>query len=126
MTVSPVVVTGDLPRLQAFYVGLTGATVTATFPPEGPVFYVGLSIGLGLVSDGAAGTGPGGRVLLDVGVPSVDDALALVEELGGTVKGPANDMPWGQRVAHVTDPDGNDVNLTQELVTTNAPQEESA
>ena len=27
----------------------------------------------------------------------------------------ANDMPWGQRVAHIKDPDGNVVNLTQQL-----------
>ena len=26
--------------------------------------------------------------------------------------GPPNDMPWGQRVAHIQDPDGNTVNLT--------------
>lgn len=115
MTVTPIIVTADLTRLQAFYTGLTGATVDATFPPEGPPFYVGLSTGLGLVSDAAAGSGPGGRVLLDVSVPSADDALALVEGLGGVVKGPANDMPWGQRVAHVEDPDGNSLNLTQEL-----------
>jgi hypothetical protein len=24
-------------------------------------------------------------------------------------------MPWGQRVAHISDPDGNDVNLTQPI-----------
>jgi hypothetical protein len=24
-------------------------------------------------------------------------------------------MPWGQRVAHIKDPDGNVVNLTQQL-----------
>ncbi|WP_436693071.1 VOC family protein [Geodermatophilus sp. CPCC 205506] len=39
-------------------------------------------------------------------------ASARVPELGGTASGPANDMPWGQRVAHVRDPDGNAVNLT--------------
>ncbi|WP_245160258.1 hypothetical protein [Blastococcus sp. CT_GayMR20] len=29
--------------------------------------------------------------------------------------GPADDMPWGQRVAHIKDPDGNVPNLTQQL-----------
>jgi predicted enzyme related to lactoylglutathione lyase len=24
-------------------------------------------------------------------------------------------VPWGHRVAHITDPDGNSVNLTQQL-----------
>jgi len=33
-----------------------------------------------------------------------------------TVLGPPNDMPWGQRVAHILDPDGNTVNLTEPLL----------
>jgi predicted enzyme related to lactoylglutathione lyase len=38
-----------------------------------------------------------------------------VAALGGRVLGEANDMPWGQRVAHIQDPDGNTVNLTQPI-----------
>ena len=41
----------------------------------------------------------------------MDAALAQVESLGGQAPAPANDMPWGQRVAHVKDPDGNMVEL---------------
>lgn len=114
MSVTPIVVTADLARLQAFYVGLTGATVERIHPLEGLPFYVGLSIGLGLVSEDP-GPGPAGRIALDVAVESVDDALALVEGLGGRATSGANDMPWGQRVAHVEDPDGNAVNLSQVL-----------
>ena len=46
-----------------------------------------------------------------------DDAVLLehVEPLGGRVLGPPNDMPWGQRVAHILDPDGNTVNLTEPI-----------
>ncbi len=51
-------------------------------------------------------------MLLSLEVPDVDAALARVEPLGGQAPAPANDMPWGQRVAHVQDPDGNAVNLT--------------
>jgi predicted enzyme related to lactoylglutathione lyase len=51
-------------------------------------------------------------VLISQEVDDVDACLARVPELGGTASGPANDMPWGQRVAHVRDPDGNAVNLT--------------
>ena len=29
--------------------------------------------------------------------------------------GPPNDMPWGQRVAHIQDPDGNTVDLTERI-----------
>jgi predicted enzyme related to lactoylglutathione lyase len=31
------------------------------------------------------------------------------------VLGPLNDMPWGQRVAHIQDPDGNTINLTEPI-----------
>jgi predicted enzyme related to lactoylglutathione lyase len=41
--------------------------------------------------------------------------LHRVEDLGGRVLGPPNDMPWGQRVAHIEDPDRNAVNLTRAL-----------
>jgi uncharacterized glyoxalase superfamily protein PhnB len=41
--------------------------------------------------------------------------LDRVAGLGVRVQGPLNDMPWGQRVAHIADPDGSVVNLTQAL-----------
>ena len=43
--------------------------------------------------------------------------LDRVTELGGTVLSPPADMPWGQRVVHLRDPDGNAVDLTQGLET---------
>ena len=67
------------------------------------------------VADADVSPGAPGRVLLSIEVPDVDDALAQVPALGGQAPPGANDMPWGQRVAHVTDPDGNAVNLTQQL-----------
>ena len=54
-------------------------------------------------------------MLLSIDVPDVDALLPKVEGLGGEAPSGANDMPWGQRVAHIKDPDGNVVNLTQEL-----------
>jgi predicted enzyme related to lactoylglutathione lyase len=111
------IVTRDLPRLAAFYRELLGAQETERVPAEGATFYLGLRVGdsdLGLVSDDDAPDGPQ-RMLLSVGVPDVDALLPRVPELGGHVQGAANDMPWGQRVGHVQDPDGNTVNLTQQL-----------
>ena len=116
-SVLPMIVSRALPRLAAFYRDLFGAVETERIPPEGPTFYLGLRIGdsdLGLVSRDDAPEGPQ-RMLLSVAVPDVDALLPRVSELGGHVRGPSNDMPWGQRVAHVQDPDGNTVNLTQQL-----------
>lgn len=117
-TIRPIIVTSDLDRLLAFYTGLLGAREILRFPDEGPVFYVGLAVGeseLGLSSDASVVAGEPGRMLLSIDVPDVDALLPRVEELGGTSTSGANDMPWGQRVAHIKDPDGNVVNLTQSL-----------
>ena len=113
--VTPMIVTHDLERLARFYAGVAEATETSRTPDDGPTFYLGLRIGdseLGIVAEDSVEGAPAGRVLLSVEVPDVDAALSRVEALGGQAPAPANDMPWGQRVAHVTDPDGNAVNLT--------------
>ncbi|TFV51607.1 VOC family protein [Blastococcus sp. TF02A_35] len=117
-TVQPIIVTPDLERLRAFYVGVLDATEVERFPEDGAVFYLGLRVGdsgLGLTADTTVAAGGPGRVLLSIEVPDVDALLPRVEALGGRSSGPANDMPWGQRVAHVSDPDGNAINLTQQL-----------
>ena len=114
-SVIPMIVTHDLERLARFYTGLTGATETSRTPDEGSTFYLALQLGdseLGIVADESVQSAPPGRVLLSIEVADVDAALARVESLGGRALAPANDMPWGQRVAHVRDPDGNAVNLT--------------
>ena len=116
-TVQPILVSRDLPRLADFYRSLLGATEIERVPAEGATFYLGLRIGdsdLGVVADGGAPEGPQ-RMLLSVDVPDVDALLPRVPELGGSLRGEPNDMPWGQRVAHVQDPDGNSLNLTQQL-----------
>jgi hypothetical protein len=43
--------------------------------------------------------------------------MLVTKAHGGRVLGPPNNMPWGQRVAHIQDPDGNAVNLTQPIST---------
>ncbi|WP_030777424.1 VOC family protein [Streptomyces sp. NRRL S-920] len=116
--IHPIVVTPDVDRLHSFYRELLGAELAERYPPDGDVFFVDLRIGdagLGIVANTEAVTGTPGRVLLSVRVDAVDDVLKRVEPLGGTVLGEPNDMPWGQRVAHVRDPDGNALNLTQPI-----------
>jgi predicted enzyme related to lactoylglutathione lyase len=122
-TVQPVIVTPVLPLLLAFYKALLGAVEISRVPEDGPALYVGLQIGnaeLGLVTDGEADLAAPQRILLnvnvaDLGVGGVEGLLEHVESLGGRVLSPPNDMPWGQRVAHIQDPDGNTVNLTEPI-----------
>jgi len=117
-TIQPILVTADLDRLQRFYTGLLGGMQVRRTPEDGPAFFVGRRVGdseLGLVADAGGPAGVPQRVLLSIEVDDVNALLDRVTELGGTVGGPPNDMPWGQRVAHIKDPDGNPVNLTQPI-----------
>ncbi|GGM96885.1 VOC family protein [Streptomyces fuscichromogenes] len=121
-TIQPVIVTADQDVLLGFYTKLFGAEKIFRVPAEGPAFYLGLRIGdtdLGLVArenlGAGAAAGAGARILLSIEVDDVDETLGRVAALGGSVRGGPNDMPWGQRVAHIQDPDGNPVNLTQPI-----------
>ncbi|MFG2503034.1 VOC family protein [Streptomyces sp. NPDC048441] len=116
--VQPMIITPDIDRLLRFYQGLLGAEEVSRTPEEGPPFFVDLRIGdseLGVVSDTTVPLDTPQRILLSIAVEAVDDLLKRVESLGGEVLGAATDMPWGQRVAHIKDPDGNAVNLTQQI-----------
>ncbi|TXS31883.1 VOC family protein [Streptomyces sp. gb1(2016)] len=117
-TIQPVILTADQDVLFGFYTKLFGAEETFRVPEKGPAFYRGLRIGdtdLGLVAKTDLGTGAAPRMLLSIGVDDVDETVGRVEALGGSVRSGPNDMPWGQRVAHIQDPDGNPVNLTQPI-----------
>jgi predicted enzyme related to lactoylglutathione lyase len=117
-SIRPIIVTNDIERLHAFYTSLLGAEQILRYPEEGAPFYIGLKLDdaeLGLSSDASVVPGDPGRMLLSIEIPDVDALLPKVEGLGGTATSGANDMPWGQRVAHIKDPDGNVVNLTQTL-----------
>ncbi|MEI5102433.1 VOC family protein [Streptomyces sp. PmtG] len=117
-TIQPMLITPDVIRLQAFYAQLLGAEQTVRVPDDGPVFFVTLRVKdseIGLVANEKAPLGVPQRSLLSVMVDDVDALLDPVRDLGGQVLGPPNDMPWGQRVAHVKDPDGNALNLVQPI-----------
>jgi len=55
--------------------------------------------------------GPGPRHELFVYVEDVDATIARLRAAGARVVREAADMPWGERVAFVTDPEGNMVSL---------------
>lgn len=117
-TVQAILCTNDRRRLQSFYSELFGAEEVSRVPEKGRVFSVSLRLGdseLGIVVYRKGAAIAPARIILAVFVENVDELLPRVEPAGGRVLGPANDMPWGHRVAHVTDPDGNPVNLTQRL-----------
>jgi lactoylglutathione lyase len=117
----PVVYAVDVSATAAFYERL-GFERHFQLPAEGDPGYVGLRRGAYEVAVCASEwpeqqyglpRAAGIRFELFVYVDAVD---ALVDELradGVTVLADPSDMPWGERVAAVTDPDGNPGALAQ-------------
>ncbi len=110
----PILTTADLERSLGFYRDLLGGVVTYEFPgPDGAPAYVGLNLGsshLGIGREPSFEPGAGRRaVSLWV---YADDCDAVVERLrvaGVRIVEEPADQPWGERVARVLDPDGNEV-----------------
>ncbi len=110
----PILSTTDLPRALGFYRDLLGATVAYEFPgPGGEPAYVGLDIGsshlgIGLAQEDVGDERPSSMSLWVY----TDDCDATVDRLrpaGVTITEEPTDQPWGERVARVLDPDGNEV-----------------
>lgn len=116
--IEPIISTHDIERLSSFYTELLGTEEDMRVPGKKGPFFVTLRLGgagLSLVDAKRGAEAAPGRVIVAVYVKDVDALLPRVEPAGGKVSGPAKDMPWGHRVAHITDPDGNPINLTQRL-----------
>ena len=118
MRAFPVIYTKDVPRLVAFYEQL-GFVVTFRHPPDSDDGYASLSrdgSDLGIVNADfprdTIGVELGDRPRFEMFV-YVEGLDAVVDGLGAPVLQPPTDMPWGERLAYVTDPDGNPVALAQ-------------
>jgi lactoylglutathione lyase len=129
--VFPIVNCRDLATARAFYVRAFGAVQAYQFPPDGEPVYVTLRIGSGQVALGV-GTGPalygeiplpatGHAVDVCLYVPDLDAVVAAAPGAGGTVVVPPADMPWGERVAYLGDPDGTMLLVIQSVPTGGAP-----
>ena len=112
----PILSTHDLQRALSFYRDLLGGTVTFEFPgPDGQPAYVGVDIGGSHIGIGwdpnVDGDTTGGRRSLALWVYT-DDCDAAIHRLRGAgvpIAEEPTDQPWGERVARVRDPDGNEV-----------------
>jgi lactoylglutathione lyase len=110
----PILQTTDLPTSVAFYTDQFGFEESYRFPESGrPEFVVvGLetfSLGLGEVNDIA----PAGRVALWLYCEDVDAELEALRQAGVRVMKEPEDMEYGERMASVLDPDGNEVFIAQ-------------
>ncbi len=110
----PIIATTDVARSVEFYRGLLGGTVTYEFPgPNGSPAYVGLTVGdssLGIGLTDAPVVVPRPRpIALWVYADDCDAAVADLRAAGVPVIEEPTTQPWGERVARVLDPDGNEV-----------------
>jgi lactoylglutathione lyase len=114
----PILSTPDIPHALAFYRDLLGGVVGYEFPgPDGEPAYVGLDmgtshLGIGLATDGAADD-RARAISLWVYTDDCDATVDRLRAAGTTVTEDPTDQPWGERVARVLDPDGNEVIIGQ-------------
>jgi lactoylglutathione lyase len=116
----PVLYARDVERVAGFYARL-GFAEHFRLPDEtGAAGYIALRRGaaeLGVTTEASprllAGVepGPGPRHELFVYVDDVDATLAQLRDAGCAVLREPADMPWGERLAFVQDPEGNVVTL---------------
>ncbi|CAN5582662.1 VOC family protein [soil metagenome] len=114
--VFPIINCSDLPRVRAFYESVFGGTIAYQFPEQGEAVYLTLSVGEGTIALGL-GTGEamygetplpatGHAVDLCLYVPDLDAVVRDAPAHHGQVAVPPAEMPWGERVAYVRDPEG--------------------
>ncbi|SEC02570.1 Uncharacterized conserved protein PhnB, glyoxalase superfamily [Microbacterium hydrocarbonoxydans] len=111
MTVSslfPILRTGDLPRLTRFYEAAFGAEVRYRFEQDGVDVYVALTVGGGTLGIGLEHDIPRGEAIA-VWIYTDDAGRAFTDAIAAGTESVAapEDMPWGERVAQVHDPDAN-------------------
>lgn len=109
----PILSTPDLPGLVSFYERALGAEVGYRFPDGTSAdAYVSLRLGAATLGVGAASApSTGDRIALWFYVDDVDAAHEAALRAGAGEERAPTDMPWGERVSQVRDPDGNLVNL---------------
>jgi lactoylglutathione lyase len=113
-----------LDRSLVFYAHLLGGEEVYRFPAEGAPAFVLLRIGDSEIGLGQLGASPplhgqpqrpalGHRIELCMYVDDVDVAVARLRDAEVPITLEPTQQSWGERIAYVTDPDGNLVMLTQ-------------
>jgi lactoylglutathione lyase len=116
----PVIYAGDVESVAAFYRRLGFEEQVRLPGQDGGAGFIGLRRGdaeLAVTTEDAprvlAGVepGPGPRHELFVYVDDVDGTITTLRDAGVSVVREPVDMPWGERVGFVADPEGNLVSL---------------
>ncbi|HEX6925178.1 MAG TPA: VOC family protein [Longimicrobiaceae bacterium] len=114
----PIIATPDMGRALRFYRdALDGRVIYEFSAPDGTLAYAGLEIGsshLGIgLNPGEAG-GDGRPISLWIYAEDCDAAVERLRVVGTPILQEPRDEPWGERVARVRDPDGNEIVIGQQ------------
>jgi lactoylglutathione lyase len=113
----PILNVADVGRSLEFWRDTLGGTIAFEWPgPDGAPDYVGVDLGAAHLGIGSTSTAiPAGprAIALWLYVDDCDGYVARVRSAGFRVAEEPADQPWGERVARVVDPDGNEVILGQ-------------
>ncbi|QUH05540.1 VOC family protein [Saccharopolyspora erythraea] len=111
----PIISTPDLGRALRFYRDALGFRQDYRFPADGEPDFVTLVLHAFTLGLGRAPEATGGHnFALWLYTDDVDAAVARLRDAGAPVLAEPLDMPWGERVASVADPDGNTVHIGAE------------
>lgn len=125
----PILYVSDIERSVRFYRDVIGFVKVYQWPLEGPPAFVSLTLGsvaLGISTRSVAESLLGRPVCQDdsprfelcLSTQDVDEASEHLRSRGvQQVRPPAN-MPWGERVVHFMDPDGNPIHISAKIKTT--------
>ena len=115
--VFPIISTTDVQRSLGFWRDLLGGRVAFEWPgPDGAPVYVGVDVGPSHIGIGQSPDGrqpETGAISLWVYTDDCDGLVRRLRDAGITVTAEPEDQPWGERVARVLDPDGNEVIVGQ-------------
>ena len=116
----PIIYTADLGSAEAFYRQTLGFAIRYRWPTDGAADFVVLELGaftLGLAVESAPEAllgrepGKGIRFELCFYADELDELIERLEGNGVPVWRRPQDMPWGERMAYIADPDGNPIQL---------------
>jgi len=109
----PITSTTDMARALAFYRDSLGGTVSHEYVgPDGSPVYVGIDIGsshMGIGFSPVAGATQPRSISIWMYADDCDAAIERLRADGVRITEEPADQPWGERVARVLDPDGNEI-----------------
>ncbi len=111
----PIVTVPNLPETVRFYRDLLGFRESYRFPADGDPQFVTLKLGgseLGLALGDAQ---PAAGYALCVYAGDCDAAVRRLRDAGTPITEEPSDTPWGERMARVTDPAGNEIVVVARL-----------